>query len=281
VLVALRTYSSGRSLRGDATWTPVQRIVDALDEAFYLAFGAVEPAGKRTLLALDVSGSMSMEQVAGTPLTAREASAAMAMMLAATEPTTHVIGFTGGARAWVPTGARKAKTAGNGPYARQVSELRISPRMRLDDAVREVSDLPFGATDCALPTLYALERGLKVDTSLGVTDNEAWAGSVHPPRGPRAVPRTDGDRRQAGRDGHLRDAVLHRGPGRCGHARRRGVRRCGAGRAGGVLARVLGGARHRLFAEVVAGAVVGLVGASGKPGWIVLSAWWRGVQSQN
>src|SRR5690606_25899576 len=59
VLVALRTYASGRSLRGEATWTPVQRIVDALDEAFYASFGAVEPAGKRTLVALDVSGSMS------------------------------------------------------------------------------------------------------------------------------------------------------------------------------------------------------------------------------
>ncbi len=52
--------------------------------------------------------------------------------------------------------------------------------MRLDDAVREVSDLPFGATDCALPMLYALERGLKVDTFVVLTDNETWAGSMHP-----------------------------------------------------------------------------------------------------
>ena len=58
--------------------------------------------------------------------------------------------------------------------------MRISPRMRLDDAVREVSDLPFGATDCALPMLYALERKLKVDTFVVVTDNETWAGGIHP-----------------------------------------------------------------------------------------------------
>lgn len=180
VLVALRTYASGRSLRGEATWTPVQRIVDALDEAFYASFGAVEPAGKRTLIALDVSGSMSFGQVAGMPLTPREESAALALVLAATEPATHIVGFTGGGRQYAPSGARRVRTAGAGAYAQQVSEVRISPRMRLDDAVREVSDLPFGATDCALPMLYALERKLKVDTFVVVTDNETWAGGIHP-----------------------------------------------------------------------------------------------------
>jgi hypothetical protein len=65
--------------------------------------------------------------------------------------------------------------AGKGAYPRQVSELRISARMRLDDVVREVSDLPFGATDCALPMLYALERELAVDTFVVITDNETWA----------------------------------------------------------------------------------------------------------
>jgi 60 kDa SS-A/Ro ribonucleoprotein len=52
--------------------------------------------------------------------------------------------------------------------------------MRLDDAVREVSDLPFGRTDCALPMLYALERKLEVDTFVVITDNETWAGDIHP-----------------------------------------------------------------------------------------------------
>ena len=41
------------------------QVVDALDAAFYAAFENVEPAGKRSLLALDVSGSMSCGQVAG------------------------------------------------------------------------------------------------------------------------------------------------------------------------------------------------------------------------
>jgi 60 kDa SS-A/Ro ribonucleoprotein len=45
VLVALRTYASGRSARGDGEWSPDRTVVDALDAAFYAAFGAVEPAG--------------------------------------------------------------------------------------------------------------------------------------------------------------------------------------------------------------------------------------------
>ena len=41
-------------------WNPVREVVDALDAAFYTAFGNVEPTGKRLLLALDVSGSMDV-----------------------------------------------------------------------------------------------------------------------------------------------------------------------------------------------------------------------------
>ena len=58
VLAALRTYAAGRGARGRNTWRPVRQVVDALDAAFYTAFGNVEPAGTRLLLALDVSGSM-------------------------------------------------------------------------------------------------------------------------------------------------------------------------------------------------------------------------------
>jgi 60 kDa SS-A/Ro ribonucleoprotein len=52
--------------------------------------------------------------------------------------------------------------------------------MRLDDAVKAVSNLPFGGTDCALPMLHAMERGLKVDAFVVYTDSETWAGTIHP-----------------------------------------------------------------------------------------------------
>jgi 60 kDa SS-A/Ro ribonucleoprotein len=99
--------------------------------------------------------------ISGMPLTAREASAAFALVTAATEPYCETVGFT-------------ARGTG-GP-----TPLAIGPRQRLDDAVKAVSNLPFGGTDCALPMLYALNRKLHVDMFAVLTDSETWAGAVHP-----------------------------------------------------------------------------------------------------
>ncbi len=170
VLVAQRTYASGRSARGAGEWTPSRRIVDALDAAFYAAFGAVEPASKRTLLAVDVSGSMGVP-ISGMPITAREASAALALVQLATEPESSAVGFSGTLAGWGST---------------VLKPLAISPRQRLDDALRVVDAMPFGATDCALPMLYAAEQGLEVDVFVVYTDNETWAGKVHPHQALRA-----------------------------------------------------------------------------------------------
>jgi 60 kDa SS-A/Ro ribonucleoprotein len=157
ILLALCTYAQGQGDRGRLRWEPVQAVIDALNAAFYTAFRVVEPTGKRLLLALDVSGSMAVGRVAGSSLTPREASAAMALMTAATEANTHIAGFAGG-----------------------MVQLPLSPSMRLDDAVRAVSGLPFDRTDCAQPMLYALERGLRVDAFVVYTDSETWAGRIHP-----------------------------------------------------------------------------------------------------
>ena len=95
VLSALNTYSSGKGARGSLSWQPVPSIVDALDQAFYLAFGNVEPTGKRLVLALDVSGSMGVGEIAGVPgLTPRIASAAMALVTAAVEPHHTLVAFS-------------------------------------------------------------------------------------------------------------------------------------------------------------------------------------------
>src|SRR5207342_308007 len=96
VLAALKTYAQGRGMKGQGTWTPVAPVIDALDDSFYLAYGNVEPTGKRTMLALDVSGSMG-SPVHGMPyLSCREASAAMALVTAATEPEHRFVAFTNG-----------------------------------------------------------------------------------------------------------------------------------------------------------------------------------------
>lgn len=176
VLSALLTYRAGRGVRGRLSWEPVTAIVDALDRAFHAAFGNVEPAGKRTLLALDVSGSMGSGVVAGVRgLTPRVASAAMAAVTLGTEPRVDTIGFTSaGVGAWTsPNGRGLHGDSG-------VSPLALSARQRLDDIVATVDRLPFGATDCALPMLYALDRGLSVDHFVVYTDNETWSGTIHP-----------------------------------------------------------------------------------------------------
>lgn len=173
ILMALYVYKSGRGVKGSLSWAPDARIVDALDDAYYKAFASVEPTGKRYLLALDVSGSMSSGSVAGTPLTPRDASAAMSMVTVQTDPMTHVVGFTGGAGQW------RGHSFGR-QTSEELTELGFTKRQSLDDAVRKVSGLPFGGTDCALPMLYALKRGIEADVFVIYTDNETWAGNIHP-----------------------------------------------------------------------------------------------------
>ena len=58
--------------------------------------------------------------------------------------------------------------------------LSISPRQRLDDALKAVENLPFSGTDCAQPMLWAMKHKVAVDTFVVYTDNETWAGGVHP-----------------------------------------------------------------------------------------------------
>jgi 60 kDa SS-A/Ro ribonucleoprotein len=176
VLAALRTYASGRGVRGRGEWNPVRELVDALDAAFYTAFGNVEPAGTRVLLALDVSGSMTGGYVAGVPgLAPRDASAALALVTAATESQCEVVGFFAGKGGY----KKRGRQVWSG-YTDGLTPLPISPRQRLDDAVKTVSDLPFGGTDCALPMLYAQARKRKIDTFVIYTDSETWAGDIHP-----------------------------------------------------------------------------------------------------
>jgi 60 kDa SS-A/Ro ribonucleoprotein len=158
VLSALNTYASGHGALSVASWEVCEGVVKALDESFELAFGSIEPAGTRHLLCLDVSGSMSTGEIAGIPgLTPAAASAALAMIAARTEPWAGIMGF-----------------------ADTLSELSISPKDTVHEAMRKTSDLSFGGTDCALPMIHAMENKLEVDTFVVLTDNETWAGAIHP-----------------------------------------------------------------------------------------------------
>jgi 60 kDa SS-A/Ro ribonucleoprotein len=175
LLAALRTYGAGRGVRGRSRWNPVREVIDALDAAFYTAFENVEPTGRRLLLALDVSGSMTYGQLAGVPgLTPRDASAALALVTASTEQRYEIVGFFAG-QGGLKSGRSRFAGRGDG-----LTPLSISPRQRLDDAVETVSQLPFGGTDCALPMLYAQALEREIDTFVIYTDSETWAGGIHP-----------------------------------------------------------------------------------------------------
>ena len=202
VLAAMLTYGAGRGAKASQfrggevqTWSPDRQVMDALDVAFYLSFKNVEPTGKRHLLALDVSGSMGSPELCGVPgLTPRVGTAAVAMVTAAVEPNYHVVAFTSGGykhpsvkEVYAHSGIGWAYTAGGvlspsygGGIGTGVTPLDISPRQRLDDVLKATSGLPFGGTDVALPILYAAERGIAVDVFVTLTDNETWAGGVHP-----------------------------------------------------------------------------------------------------
>ena len=52
--------------------------------------------------------------------------------------------------------------------------------VRLDDVTKYVAELPFGATDCSLPMLWAAANKRDFDGIVVLTDNETWAGQMHP-----------------------------------------------------------------------------------------------------
>jgi len=174
ILMALKTYAEGHGERGRHTWVPVQQIVAALDEAFYTAFDNVESTGKNWMLALDVSGSMGSGRVGGVNLTPAEAVAALSLVTAKVEPKSWIFGF-----------------------ANTFRELGISPGMRLDQVLRRTRERAFGSTDCAQPMIHAREHGLEVDVFVVMTDNETWAGAMHP------VQALDLYKRDTGRDAKL------------------------------------------------------------------------------
>jgi 60 kDa SS-A/Ro ribonucleoprotein len=157
ILLAQSQYNSGHGLRGKGLWNPVPQIVGALDNAFYASFKNVEPTGKRWYLGIDVSGSMSCGSVAGTSLTPREASSAMAMVTVHTEEDYYSAAFQDTMR-----------------------KLTLTKGQRLDDICKMTMVMPFGGTNCSLPMLDALEKKIKADVFVVYTDSETWAGRMHP-----------------------------------------------------------------------------------------------------
>lgn len=163
LFLALRVYGSGTAQpnpRADRqTWSPVPAILDALEEAYTLSFGHIEPSGRRLLVAVDSSGSMGCHQIqtGGSPLgTAYEVGCAMAVILNRIEGANcHVID--------VDTSVHASKVTAR-TNLREISSWRPSG----------------GGTNLSLPFAYAQQQGLAVDGMVVLTDNETWSGGWHP-----------------------------------------------------------------------------------------------------
>lgn len=179
ILMALKTYAGGRSLRGLSSWVAIPQIVEALNDAFYASFKFLAPTNKRILIALDVSGSMGSPVSGIEGLSCRDAAAAMAMSFVRTEKNIHVVSFSdnGGkdARSYLQT-----HSTFFGTHSAAIDSFPLSKSERLDDVVAKMEGLDFGGTDCALPMIYAINHELEVDAFIVATDNETWAGKVHP-----------------------------------------------------------------------------------------------------
>lgn len=156
LLLASNVYSAGRGVKGGLTWQPAAKIVTALEEAFHAAFHNVEPTGKKYLLALDVSGSMNGGSVAGTYLTPRKASGAMAMVTVRSEEWVETMAFSSG-----------------------FVKLGLNKNQSLGDVIQSISRLPFDGTDCSLPMTYARKHEIPVEVFVVYTDSETWQGSIH------------------------------------------------------------------------------------------------------
>lgn len=169
LLAALRTYANGHGERGSLSWTPHPLIVEALEKAFLLSFGTVETSGKNFYVGLDVSGSMTMGEIAGVPgLSPRVASAALALLWAKTEPSCLVKGFTA--------------TGGGGYWNRGTALTDLTSDFKtgtLSSVQERVGSMDFGATEPALIIEDALKNRLPVDVFVVLTDNEVNSGE-HP-----------------------------------------------------------------------------------------------------
>jgi 60 kDa SS-A/Ro ribonucleoprotein len=149
VLIALKTYTSGRGLKGSLTWTPNPQITSTLDDAFYTTFQFVQPTGRAHYLAVDVSASMTWHQIAGIPLTPREASAAMAMVTARCEPRSQIFAFSD-----------------------TMVETNVTASDSLATVIRKFEAVRMGSTDCALPFIDAMNRNIPAEVFVVYTDSE-------------------------------------------------------------------------------------------------------------
>jgi hypothetical protein len=163
VLVASKVYTNGCGDSGSLTWTPNAYIGVALTDLFRISYGAVTPTGKRIMLGIDVSGSMSTPVLGSKVLTCRDASIAMALLYLETEKNVSAVAFSDGLTDLIAP-----------------SRFQLRRGMTLQQALSATNGMTFSSTDCVLPILHAMKNNIYIDTFIIITDNETYAPNEHP-----------------------------------------------------------------------------------------------------
>lgn len=133
-------------------WTTNPKVLKALQDGFYAAFGNIEPANKRTMVALDVSGSMG-SYANGMDLTCAEVGAAISMFILRSEPYTEIRGFSS-----------------------SFVDLGLTENDSFKQVLAKTNRMNFGSTNAALPMQHAQKNNQEIDTFVVVTDNEVNTG---------------------------------------------------------------------------------------------------------
>ena len=164
VLVASKVYTNGCGDSGSLTWTPNAYIGVALTDLFRISYGAVTPTGKRIMLGIDVSGSMSTPVLGSKVLTCRDASIAMALLYLETEKNVSAVAFSDTLTDLIAPSSRNRLTRG----------------MTLQQALAATNGMAFSSTDCVLPIQHAIKHNILIDAFIILTDNETYAPNEHP-----------------------------------------------------------------------------------------------------
>lgn len=149
-------YLGNRGRSGALGYTPLPLLVDALDEAFNLAFKNVEPTGLRYSIGCDVSGSMWWNEIAPS-VTPGEAAGVMALILLRTEKNVHFAGF-----------------------GTEMVDIPLTGRTALRDVNHIMERAAGGGTDCGAMFNWAKRHKYEFDCFVTFTDNETWCGRNHP-----------------------------------------------------------------------------------------------------
>ena len=157
VLLAMSIYRQGQGERGSLRWQPNQEIVLALEDAFFMSIKYVEPTGKRFLIAIDVSRSMTSPVTGCDAIKARDAAAALSMVTACREQHCEIVGFSD---TLVP--------------------IDVNPEMTLPEVIELIGRVPEGDTDCAAPIVWAMREKKKFDVFIVCTDSETEVGRAQP-----------------------------------------------------------------------------------------------------